>query len=328
MILAGDIGGTKTVLALFEVAGDELHERRKSKFASGGFATFDALVCEFLDAAERPALRAACVGVAGAVIGGRSKLTNLPWILEERGLAASLSVPRVKLLNDLEAAAYGMLHLPGSGYAVLNPASEPGRKGNVAVIAAGTGLGEAILYWDGTNYHPIASEGGHTDFAPRNDLEIDLLRYLRGHLRGHVSYERVLSGPGVFNLYRFLRQRGEIAEPEWLARELAASKDAGATIARGAFERDDPLCVATLDLFAALYGSEAGNLALKCLAAGGVFVGGGIAPKLLPVLRRGPFMQGFTDKGRFGDFLRGLEVRVALDPEAPLIGAARYALRI
>ena len=328
MILAGDIGGTKTVLALFELAGDDLREQRKSTFPSAGFATFDAVVAEFLGADGRRDLSAACIGVAGAVIGGRSQLTNLPWLLDEASLAASMGVPRCKLLNDLEAAAFGMLHLPSSGYALLNPAAEPGRRGNIAVIAAGTGLGEAILYWDGGRYHPIATEGGHSDFAPRNDLEIDLLRYLRGHLRGHVSYERVLSGPGVFNLYRFLRDRGEVGEPEWLAREIAEAQDPSAAIARGALERDDPLCAATLGMIADLYGSEAGNLALKCLAIGGIFVGGGIAPKLLSVLKGGGFMRALCDKGRFSNLLRGLEVRVSLDPEAPLIGAARFALTL
>ena len=328
MILAGDIGGTKTVLALYEGDADGFRERRKATFPSGAYATFEAVLDEFLGAAGRPPLLSASVGVAGPVIDGRSRLTNLPWSLEEQALASFAKVRRFKLLNDLEAAAYGMLHLPSEGYTVLNAGADPGRKGNIAVIAAGTGLGEAILYWDGREYQPIATEGGHSDFSPRDDVEIELFKYLRTHLRGHVSQERVLSGPGVFNVYRFLRSRGELGEPEGLGRELADSADPSATVARAALERGDPLSAATLELFAGAYGSEAGNLALKCLASGGVFIGGGIAPKLLPVMRSGAFMRAFTDKGRFGGFLRGLEVRISLEPEAPLIGASRYALRL
>ncbi len=327
MILAGDIGGTKTVLALYNEEDLHVRQLRDATYVSAAYPSLEAIVALFL--AEPPArpLRAATFGVAGAVVNGRCRATNLPWVMDERDLARALSVPRVKLLNDLEAAAYGMLHLGPSEYAVLNHADDPQRRGNVAVIAAGTGLGEAILYWDGRDHHPIASEGGHVDFAPRTDQEIELLRYLRAKFGGHVSYERVLSGPGAYNLYQFLRDSGAGDEPAWLAERLR-SGDPSAAIAEAGLAGTVPLCVATLELFTSIYGAAAGNLALKCLAVGGVFIGGGIAPKLLPALRHSRFMDAFADKGRFANLLRNLEVRVALEPRAPLLGAARYALRL
>jgi glucokinase len=326
-ILAGDIGGTKTVLALFERSGEGMRELTSKRYASGEHASFDDLLDGFVAEAGRPALRAMCIGVAGAVIEGRSRLTNLPWRLEEPRLASVAGAPRCKLLNDLEAAAFGMLFFQREDYVALNPNAKGPVKGNIGVIAAGTGLGEAILHWDGADYQPIATEGGHADFSPHGDLEIDLLRYMREKLRGHVSFERVLSGPGLYNIYRFLRDTGRGRESEALAKRVREG-DPSAAITAAALEEQDPLCVATLDLFVWNYGSEAANLALKCLAAGGVFIGGGIAPKILPFLQSGRFMSAFVDKGRFGDFLGTLEVRVALNPRAPLLGSARYALRM
>jgi glucokinase len=268
-----------------------------------------------------------CFGVAGAVIDGKSRITNLPWQLDEQVLARAIGVPRVKLLNDLEAAAYGMLHLSSAELCVLNPGSGPGRRGHAAVIAAGTGLGEALLYWDGQRHHPMASEGGHADFAPRTDQEIELLRYLRVRSDGHVSFERVLSGPGFYSVYCFLRDSGHAPEPPWLAEKLQG-RDPNPIITQVGLAGEDPLCVATLELFSTLYGAEAGNLALKCVATGGVFVGGGIAPKMLKVLQDGSFLRGFTDKGRFSGLMKSIEVSVALNPAAPLIGAAHYALQL
>lgn len=327
MILAGDIGGTKSLVALFERTDTGPRLIRDGTFKSQSYASLDAVLSAFLDAHDTSRLQVACFGVPGAVIDGRCAVTNLPWVLEEEALATRLRVPRVKLLNDLEAAAYGMLHLAPDAFAVLNRGAQPKRRGNVAVIAAGTGLGEAILFWDGRVHHPSATEGGHVSFAPCTDQEIELLRYLREKLEGHVSVERVLAGPGLENLYRFLRDSGYAEEPAWLAQRLQ-SGDAAATITQLGLAGEQRLCVAALELFASIYGAEAGNLALKCLAVGGVFVGGGIAPKILPVLQRGGFMQAFTDKGRFADLLRSLEVRVALNPRAPLLGAAYYAQRL
>lgn len=324
MILAGDIGGTKTVIGLFKETDARLQTVREETFPSHRYGGLEAILDQFLGRTSRPSLRAACFGVAGPVVEGKSKATNLPWELDERTLAGALQVSWVKLLNDLEAAAYGMLHLTPTDLYVLQPGLP--RRGNTAVIAAGTGLGEAILYWDGAHYHPMATEGGHADFAPRSDLEIELLRYLEREF-GHVSYERLLSGPGLFNIYRFLRDSNFAPEPEWLQKRIAEG-DPGTVISEVGLAGEDPLCTKALELFCAVYGAEAGNLALKALAIGGVYVGGGIAPKILPKLQDGTFTSAFTDKGRFAEFLRSIEVKVALNPRAPLIGAAHYAFTL
>ncbi|MDE2485525.1 MAG: glucokinase [candidate division NC10 bacterium] len=324
MILAGDIGGTKTVIGLFEEAGNRLQPIREDTFPSQHYSTLEEILNQFLGPGSHTSLHVACFGMAGPVIEGKSKATNLPWELDERRLAEALRVPQVKLLNDLQVTAYGMLHLESTDLCVLQPGLT--RKGNIAVIAAGTGLGEATLYWDGKCYHPIATEGGHTDFGPQSDLEVELLRYLQREC-GHVSYERVLSGPGLFNIYRFLRDSGIAPEPEWLRKRIAED-DAGAVISEIGLTGDDPLCTKALDLFVSLYGAEAGNLALKAFAIGGVYVGGGIAPKILPKLQDGTFTRAFADKGRFAELLRSIEVKVALNPRTPLLGAAHYGLRL
>lgn len=295
MILAGDIGGTKTVIGLFEAAGNRLQAIRDETFPSRNYDTLEEILSRFLGSESRTSLRAACFGVAGPVIEGRCKVTYLPWVLDECNLAKTLHIPHLKLLNDLEATAYGMLHIEPTDLCVLQ--SGLTRTGNIAVIAAGTGLGEAILYWDGTRHHPMATEGGHTDFAPRSDLEVNLLRYLQREA-GHVSYERVLSGPGLFNIYRFLRDSGFASEPDWLRTRIAAD-DASAAISEIGLAGDDPLCTKALDLFCSVYGAEAGNLALKAFAIGGVYIGGGIGPKILPRLQDGTFIRAFADKGRF-----------------------------
>jgi glucokinase len=217
-----------------------------------------------------------------------------------------------------------MLFLKPDELCQLHPGAATKRKGNGAVIAAGTGLGEAMLYWDGTRHHPLASEGGHCDFAPRTDQEVDLLRFLQKKLGGHISYERVLSGPGFLNIYSFLRDTGFAPESPELAK-LVQTGEPNVVITERGLAGTDPLCAATLELFVTLYGAEAGNLALKCVAVGGVFVGGGIAPKMLPILKSGAFMRGFTDKGRFSELMKKIEVNVALNPRAPLIGAGHYA---
>lgn len=327
-ILAGDVGGTKTNLALFAAAGNDLRPVRQATFASGEHGSLAEILQQFLQDKSDGAVAVACFGVAGPVIEGKSHITNLGWQLDEKALARASGVPRVKLLNDLEATAYGMLHLRPNEVAALNSKAPPRRRANIAVIAAGTGLGEALLYWDGERYHPIASEGGHADFAPRTDQEIELLRYLRREFHGHVSYERVLSGPGLHSLYGFLRESDCREEPAWLTQKLKAG-DPSAAITEAGLAGRDPVCVAALDLFASLYGAEAGNLALKCLALGGVFVAGGIAPKLLPALQKNDnFLRGFTDKGRFADLLGDLRVEVSLNPRAALRGAAYYAAHL
>lgn len=321
MILAGDIGGTKTILALARSNDDDVEIVREETFASREYARFDDLLASFLKAGGRRAISAVCLGVAGPVREGRVRTTNLPWELDEGGLAAAVGAPAAKLLNDVEAAALGMLCLRDDEFVVINR-GEPIR-GNIAVIAAGTGLGQSILAWDGRRYLPIPSEGGHADFAPRTDREIDLLRFLREEF-GRVSYERVVSGPGLYHLYRYLVHARVAEEPGWLRDQLAAD-DPGAVVTRVGLAKEHPLSVQALDLFVSLYGAEAGNLALKAFAVGGVCVGGGIAPKIIDKLRDGTFMAAFVAKGRYRELLESIPVKVAMNPHAALLGAARYA---
>jgi glucokinase len=326
MILAGDIGGTKTVLALFDSSPEGLQEVCSETYASQTYPSLQAILETFLASSPALTLQAACFGVAGPVLGGKCVTTNLPWTLEATALARMLRAPRVLLLNDLEAAAYGMLFLPPEAFDVLHPGAQPSRQGNIGVIAAGTGLGEAMLYWDGRRFHPVATEGGHASFAPGTDLEIDLLRDLQARFGGHVSCERVLSGPGLANIYAFLRRREGTPEPNWLKSEFRQA-DPSPIISRHGLAGSEPVCVAALELFVSIYGAEAGNLALKCMAVGGVCLGGGIAPQLLPALHQGRFMDRFTDKGRLASLLATIEVKVVLNPHAPLIGAAYFAIR-
>jgi len=326
MILAGDLGGTKTVVGLFEESAAGLTETAHATFTSADFTSMEAILSEFRSTVPDPAPDVACLGVAGPVIGGHCRTTNLPWTLDEADLAASTGIPRVKLLNDLEAMAYGTRFLAPDDLVRLDQRGIH-RDGNVAVIAAGTGLGEAMLYWDGNRYHPVASEGGHVDFAPRNEREFELLRYLWQHIGNHVSYERVASGMGLPFIYRFLRNNQGETEPVALMERLS-KEDPTAVISELALAGADAVCVKALDLFCSVYGAEAGNLALKCAGTGGVFIAGGIAPKILPALRKGAFMSAFVDKGRFEPFMRNMQVSVVLNPRTALLGAAHFALRL
>ena len=321
MILAGDVGGTKTALALFDHRGGALALARELELPSREFPTLEDAVARFLAEGRRPAIDAACFGVAGPVVDGRCVTTNLPWHVDEATLRARIPAPRVRLLNDLEATGYGVLTLPPTALEALQPGTR--RQGNIALIAAGTGLGEALAVWDGQRHLVVASEGGHADFAPRTDLEVELLRFLRKEL-GHVSYERVLSGPGLFNLYRFLRDTCDVPEPSWLGARIARG-DPGAVVSEVGLAGGHPLCVQALDLFSAVYGAEAGNLALKGLAVGGVFVAGGIAPKIRTKLADGSFVAAFCDKGRFAPLMASIPLSLVLDPRAALLGAAHVA---
>lgn len=338
MILAGDVGGTKTVLALFERARpddphSELVVAREERFASADHAGLEDIIAAFLAGADDAATTgatppivptAACFGVAGPVVGRRAKITNLPWTIDADAIAARFGIARVALLNDLQAAAYGALHLPADQLAVLQSGPTPAAVGNIAVVSAGTGLGEAILYWDGARYHALASEGGHTDFAPQSDRDIRLLVYLRERFGGHVSWERVVSGDGLGAIYDFMRDVEELDVPAELAAQLASSADRNAAIAEAALAGAPPIAVAALAQFVTLLGAEAGNLALKCFASGGVIIAGGIPPKILPALSDGRCLAALTDKGRFSAWLAGLRVVIALDPRAPLLGAAHH----
>ena len=327
MILAGDVGGTKTVVALYESQRAGLRPLRESVYLARDHASFEEIVEIFLEEGPAASIEATCFGVAGPVIDGRVSTTNLPWEIDEASLARATGARRAKLLNDLEAMAYGMLGLDDEEFAALSAGAEPARTGNAVVIAAGTGLGQALLVWDGERHMPVATEGGHASFAPRSEQEVELLRFLRAEFGSHVSYERILSGPGFHNLYRFLRASGDEAEPAWLADRMGA-EDPSAVIGEVGVAGRDPICAASVELFASIYGAQAGNLALTALAVGGVFVGGGIAPKLLPVLQGGAFVSAFTDKGRFSTLLEGIPVRVALTPRTPVLGAARHAAQL
>jgi glucokinase len=321
MILAGDIGGTKTRLALFDLLGDRLHCLAEEKYASRSCASLLEVVSAFVGK-HRLRVKAACFGVAGPVRHGRAQATNLPWVVDAVELGQELGLARAGLINDLEANAHGLAALPPEDLLVLNP-GEGEAVGNAAIISAGTGLGEAGLFWDGTRHLPFASEGGHTDFAPSNDLQSELLGYLRVRF-GHASWERVLSGPGLVNIYEFLRDSARGEEPIWL-KESLHGPDPAAAITKAALNQTSDLCEQALNLFVALYGAEAGNLALKLMATGGVFIGGGIAPKILPRLKDGTFMQTFVSKGRLQPFLEAICVRVVLNDRTALLGAACYA---
>lgn len=347
MILAGDIGGTKTNLALYDWTSERVDPVRLETFHSADYKSLEEILEEFLtppkppvllddlevassgDEAENEApapepikLAAACFGVAGPVIENQSHTTNLPWVVDGASIAKQFDIPRVQLLNDLEATAYGILLLRSDELEVLNPGNPPQKRQALALIAAGTGLGEAILFWDGKSYRPMPSEGGHSDFAPNNDYEIDLLRYLRSQYL-HVSYERILSGPGLNAIYEFVRDTKK-NEPTWLAEKIKAG-DPAAEIAEAGLKGQADIAKQTLDLFASIYGAEAGNLALKALALDGVYVAGGMAPKLIKKLQDGVFMKAFINKGRYKRLLGKIPVKVVMNQQTALLGAASVA---
>ncbi len=325
ILLAGDIGGTKTNLAIFSARAGLRAPLAEATFPSRDYPSLEAVVSEFL-AQTGQRIEQASFGVAGPVIEGHATITNLPWVMSETHLAESLNLSSVHLLNDLVAIANAVPRLGPADLHTLKP-GEPVHGGAIAVVAPGTGLGEAYLTWDGRRYHAYASEGGHTDFAPTNPHQLELLRYLQARLE-HVSYEAVCSGKGIPNLYDFLKESGYAAEPAWLADQLAGAKDRTPIIARAALDKSSELCAATLELFVSILGAEAGNMALKVLAAGGVYLGGGIPPRILPVLEQGEFLAAFKSKGRFSDLLRHVPIYVILNPKAALLGAASYGFTL
>ncbi|HHH20181.1 MAG TPA: glucokinase [Campylobacterales bacterium] len=323
MILAGDIGGTKTNLALFQIEDRRLSILKQRQFPSADYTSLMEVIEAFAREVSLSEVEAACFGIAGPVIEGRCRTTNLAWEIRTDALQPYLATQRVRLLNDLESTAYGMLYLEDEAFVTLNAGKST--QANRAVIAAGTGLGEAILYYDPTTgFHPIASEGGHCDVAPLTEQHDQLLAWLRQRYPEHVSYERILSGPGVYALYQFLAESGFAAEPEAM-QQLSKGQDKSAMVSRCAIEANDPLCQEALRLFVEIYGAEAGNLALKSMALGGLYIGGGIAPKILSVLQEGTFMRAFVAKGRFEEMLKAIEVKVSLNDETALLGAAYFA---
>jgi glucokinase len=326
MLLTGDIGGTKTDLAIFTADGN-LQLQRQATFKSSNYPNLEVIIQEFLT--DTPgSIDKAVFGVAGPVVKGESHITNLPWHITESSLKGVLNTPSVKLLNDLEAIAYALPHLSNQDLSLLNPDYATPAQGHKAIIAPGTGLGEALLVYQNGDYQAIASEGGHADFAPTTLLEIELLKYLLGK-HNHVSYERVCSGgSGIPNIYAYLKQNGYAEESPYITVALKNASDPTPVIIQAALKEECDLCVATLNVFVKILGSEAGNLALKVMATGGVYLGGGIPPRILPKLKDGTFMAAFVKKGRFSKMLSRLPVYVILSEQPALLGAAHYALRL
>lgn len=321
MLLAGDIGGTRTRLALYDESTGALRRAASTQYESRSASTLEEIVVRFLEESGNPETTAACFGVAGAVVGGKVRTTNLPWQVSETGLAERLKIPRVRLLNDLEAAAHGVVAITDPASLVsLQAGSLPEERRALALVSAGTGLGVALMWWNGHEYQVAPSEGGHCDFAPQDDVEDALVVWLRAHF-GHVSYERIVSGPGLVNLYRFLREYRKTPEPAWLTTRIGFG-DPAPVIAEAALDHADAVCDETLTRFVRIYGAAAGNYALTSLAVGGVFLGGGIAPKILSRLTDGPFLEGFAAKGRFAEAMRKMPIHVVMAPDVALLGAA------
>jgi len=337
VIIAADIGGTKTNVALLESPKDASDASRKSqflcsaKYASAQYDGLTTILADFMqkfDVAPRSVQRV-CAGIAGPVVEGHVETPNLPWSVDATELRATLGVGAVTLINDLEATAERAATLSGDDVFVLNEGRRPsGTLTNGAVIAAGTGLGMAVLHPVAGAWWPVASEGGHVDLAPRNRLEMDLLEFLsRRHAR--VSIERVVSGPGLFALYDFFAERGEhTPNSDVLAALRSPGADAPAIVSEAALENRCAVASSALDLFISFYGATAGNLALMAVSTSGMFIGGGIAPKILERLKDGLFMKAFTHKGRLSPLLQSMPVHVILDPNAALLGAARRAVRL
>lgn len=325
MLLAGDIGGTKTNLAIFPMDIEPRVPVAEDTFPSAQYPSLEALVAEFLTQ-NNMRIERASFGVAGPVVSRSAKVTNLPWTMDEQRLQETLHIPIVHLLNDLDAMAHGIPFLEPTDLYTLN-AGTPVTGGTLAVIAPGTGLGEAYLTWESDRYHPHPSEGGHTDFAPTNSSEMEMLRYLQGRF-GHVSYEHVCSGIGLPNVYAYYKDVVGLHEPAWLATQLANVADPTPIIIAAALDRnrDSELCKASLTTFVSILGAEAGNLALKVLANGGIYIGGGIPPRILPYFSDNTFLHSFQAKGRFTQMLANVPVHIVTNPKLALLGAARHGL--
>lgn len=326
-ILASDVGGTKVIMALLRVEGAAMVSLAEKTYPSADYAHYSEIVSEFRAQYDTP-VDATGIGVAGPVFDRRCQATNLPWVLDARELERTLPVGRVALVNDFKAAAMGVLHLGPADWVDLNPAANaPEPTGPIAILGAGTGLGEAFLFHAAGRYHVVSSEGGHTDFAPRNEDEIGLLRFLvKRH--GRVSYERVVSGMGIQAIYEYLLETDGGAENADVRRAIETEKDDPAVISRFAQQGGCSRCAKAMDLFMGVYGAEAGNLALKVIATGGVYVTGGIAPKNLKKIQDGTFVKAFTTKGRFSPLVSTMPLRVVTNKNVGLLGAAAAALEL
>jgi glucokinase len=323
MILAGEIGGTRARLAAYETQGSRLNCVVQKTYASHDYESLSAVLPQFIRSEGIP-VHSACFGAAGPVRHGRSKISNLDWIIDAKELAAQLKLPSVGLLNDQEAYAHGVDALDSKDFITLSAGSDDA-EGNRAVISAKTGLGMAGLYWDGFRHHPFACEGGHADFAPRNELQTELLAFLQKEY-GRVSTERILSGPGIRHIYDFFREAKKVEEPAWLKEQLAAAPDPSPVISRLAMEGKAAICNLTISQFVSVFGAEAGNCALRYMTTGGIYIGGVIAAKLAPKMQDSIFMQSFLDKGRMVSILKDMPVKIIMNDDCGLIGAARYTL--
>ncbi len=323
MIIAGDIGGTHTRIGAFETEGNRLQCVVERIYPSQEHAGLPEILSQFTRTEGIP-VHSACFGVAGPVRAGRSKISNLPWVIDSRELAKQLKLDSVGLLNDLEAYAYGIDALESKDFVTLNEGAADA-EGNRAVISARTGLGMAGLYWDGFRHHPFACEGGHADFAPRGEIQLELLAYLQKKF-GRISCERVLSGPGIRHIYEFLRDSHKAEEPAWLRDAIAAAHDATALIAQTSVAGKAAICDQALSIFVSVFGAETGNCALHYMSTGGIFIGGTIAAKNVDKMKSPAFLQAFLDKGRMEALLKDMPVKIILNEDCGLIGAARYTL--
>lgn len=322
VVLAVDVGGTKTRVGLFRRGRPAPYRLAEETVASASQPSLEAILATFLDGRRTP-VDGACIGVAGPVIDGRSRTTNLPWTVSPETIAERFDWPAVRLINDLTATARAVATLPAADFHTIHPGRRDDH-GPRALLAPGTGLGQALLVRAADRWQPLASEGGHADFAPRQEEELDLWRHLHRRF-GHVSTERVVSGPGLVNIYEYLRDTGRYREPRWLARQRVRDDPARA-VSEAALSRRTPIAKAALDRFASVLGAAAGNLALTGMCTGGVYIGGGIAPKILPAIDNDAFREAFKDKGRFRGLLNRIPVRVILNDRAALVGAALCAL--
>jgi glucokinase len=323
-ILAGDVGGTKADLSLFALSPDGgLRPLRHSTFASAEFGSLSELLQYFLEAESRPPA-AAALGVPGPVLGDTIRLTNLPWTIDPDEVSRSTGIPQIRFLNDLAAAARGVLTLGPEDTAILNPGLE--REGHRALIAAGTGLGQSILFWDGVRHHPSATEGGHTAFGPRDEEQIALLRFLARRY-DRVSWERVVSGMGLEAIFEFLRDERGMVPANGVREQIDSGEDVPGVVGEAGVTGECATCRHAVDLFLRLYGAQAANLALTTFALGGIYLWGGIIRKLLPRAVEGPFLDGFLDAGRFREFMEEIPVYAVLDERAAVAGAAQVALQ-
>jgi glucokinase len=323
MILAGEIGASHIRLGAFETEGHLLKIVVEKGYETNAHSGLAEILSQFVKSEGIP-VHQASFGVAGPVRHGRSKISNLPWIIDSAELAKQLRLDSVGLLNDLEAHAYGIDALESKDFMTLAEGAEDA-EGNRAVISARTGLGMAGLYWDGFRHHPFACEGGHADFAPRDAIQTELLAYLQKKF-GRISCERVLSGPGIRNIYEFLRDTKKAEEPSWLREQIAAAHDVPALISQLGIDGKAALCERAVSVFVSVFGAETGNCALRYMTTGGIFIGGVIASKVVANTKNSVFMDAFLDKGRMADLLREMPVKIILNDDCGLIGAARYTL--